>query len=197
MPVCSVVSNSLWPHGLYPTRLLYPWGFPGKNTRVGRHFLLQGSSWPRDNPHLLCLLHCRWILYPVSHQGSPRWSMVHINACIAWGVGPSEHTNWGNELPSQGSWSGGNETWPVIIHFLLMTSLGTTSQDHTMENWIRMGMAGLVLIVLLAILAENQLGPQVLHQKDQQDLPDLSWSRQKSQTEWTFILTPKDHQGYS
>ena len=66
-----------------------------------------------------------------------------------------------------------------------------------MENWIRMGMAGLVLIVLLAILAENQLGPQVLHQKDQQDLPDLSWSRQKSQTEWTFRLTPKDHQGYS
>ena len=25
--MCSVVSDSLWPHGLYPTRLLYPWGF--------------------------------------------------------------------------------------------------------------------------------------------------------------------------
>ena len=25
-----------------PTRLLCPWNFPGKNTGVGRHFLLQG-----------------------------------------------------------------------------------------------------------------------------------------------------------
>ena len=29
---CSVVSNSLWPHGLKPAGLLYPWNFPGKNT---------------------------------------------------------------------------------------------------------------------------------------------------------------------
>ena len=40
--VCSVVSNSLRPHGLQPTRLLCPWNFPGKNTGVGCHFLLQG-----------------------------------------------------------------------------------------------------------------------------------------------------------
>ena len=25
---CSVVSNSSWPHGLQPTRLLHPWDFP-------------------------------------------------------------------------------------------------------------------------------------------------------------------------
>ena len=29
------------PHGLQPTRLLCPWDFPGKNTGVGCHFLLQ------------------------------------------------------------------------------------------------------------------------------------------------------------
>ena len=49
--VCSLAqsSNSLWPHGLYPTRLLCPWDFPSKNTRVGFHFILRGSSrrgWP-------------------------------------------------------------------------------------------------------------------------------------------------------
>ena len=38
----SVVSDSLWPHGLQPTRLLRPWDSPGKNTGVGCHFLLQG-----------------------------------------------------------------------------------------------------------------------------------------------------------
>ena len=40
--VCSVVSDSLWPHGLGSARLLCPWNFPGKNTEVDCHFLLQG-----------------------------------------------------------------------------------------------------------------------------------------------------------
>ena len=39
---CSVMSNSLGPHGLWPTRLLRSWDFPGKSTGVGCHFLLQG-----------------------------------------------------------------------------------------------------------------------------------------------------------
>ena len=42
------VSNSLQPHGLWPTLLLCPWNFLGKNTGVGSHSLHQGSSWPRD-----------------------------------------------------------------------------------------------------------------------------------------------------
>ena len=33
----SVVFDSLRPHGLQPTRLLHPWGFPGKSTGVGCH----------------------------------------------------------------------------------------------------------------------------------------------------------------
>ena len=40
--VCSVMSNSLQPRGLQPTRPLCPWNFPGKNTGVGCHALLQG-----------------------------------------------------------------------------------------------------------------------------------------------------------
>ena len=35
--LCSVVSDSLQPHGLQPTRLLRPWDFPGKSTGVGCH----------------------------------------------------------------------------------------------------------------------------------------------------------------
>ena len=37
----SVVSDSLQPHGLWPTRLLRLWDSPGKNTGVGCHCLLQ------------------------------------------------------------------------------------------------------------------------------------------------------------
>ena len=38
---CSVVSNSLQPHGLQPDRLLCPWNSLGKNTGMGSHFSLQ------------------------------------------------------------------------------------------------------------------------------------------------------------
>ena len=33
--VASVVSDSVRPHGLQPTRLLRPWDSPGKNTGLG------------------------------------------------------------------------------------------------------------------------------------------------------------------
>ena len=61
---CSVMSNSLWLYGLQPTRLLSPWDFPGKNTGVGCHVLLQ-RIFPTQgfNLHLLCLLHFMQILY--------------------------------------------------------------------------------------------------------------------------------------
>ena len=36
----SVMSDPQRPHGLQPTRLLHPWGFPGKSTGVGCHCLL-------------------------------------------------------------------------------------------------------------------------------------------------------------
>ena len=62
------MSDSLWPHGLWPARLLHPWDFPGKNTGVGCQFLLQGIFPTQGlNP---CLLHCRWILYQLSSQGT-------------------------------------------------------------------------------------------------------------------------------
>ena len=62
---CSVMSNSLWPHRRYSQ-----WNSPGQNTRVGRLSLLQGifptQGWNPGLPH------CRWILYQLSHKGSPR-----------------------------------------------------------------------------------------------------------------------------
>ena len=55
-----------------PTRLLYPWDFPGKNTGVGCHFLLQGISLTQGlNPCLLCLLHWHVGSLPLSPLGSP------------------------------------------------------------------------------------------------------------------------------
>ena len=61
----SVMSDSLWPHGLYN-----PWNFPGQNTEVGNRSLFL-EIFPTQG-YSPCLLHCRWILYQLYHQGSPR-----------------------------------------------------------------------------------------------------------------------------
>ena len=63
----------LQPHGLYSTWLLCPWGFLGKITGVGCHFLLQGV-FPNQGSHM-CLLHLlRWQLdsVPLPYLGRPQ-----------------------------------------------------------------------------------------------------------------------------
>ena len=59
--------------------LLCPWNSPGKNSGVGSHSLLQGifPTWGL-NPSLL---HCKQILYHLSHQRNPR------EPSKAWGWG--------------------------------------------------------------------------------------------------------------
>ena len=68
----SVVSDTLWPRGLQPTRLLCPWNPQGQNTGVGSFSLLQGIFLTQgSNPGLL---HCRQILYHLNYWGRS----VHI-----------------------------------------------------------------------------------------------------------------------
>ena len=66
-------------NGLQPSRLLSPWGFPGRNTGVSCHFLLQGifltQGW---NPSFL---HWQGGFLQLSHQGSPQLSYPSINRC--------------------------------------------------------------------------------------------------------------------
>ena len=62
---CLVVSDSLRPPVLKPTRLLCPWNSPGQNTGVGCHSLLQVIL-PTQGSNL-GFLHCRKILYHVNH----------------------------------------------------------------------------------------------------------------------------------
>ena len=57
----SVVSDSLQPHGLYS-----PWNSPGQNTGVGSLSLLQEIVPTQGSTP--GLLHCRQILYQLSHK---------------------------------------------------------------------------------------------------------------------------------
>ena len=57
---------TLQPHGLWPARLLSSWDFPGKNTGVGCHSLLQEIFLTQgSNPHLL-------LGRPILYQGATR-----------------------------------------------------------------------------------------------------------------------------
>ena len=65
---CCLVAKSC-PTLLWPTRLLCPWDFPGKNTGVGCHLLLQGIFLTQElNLHLL---HWQAYSFPLSHLESP------------------------------------------------------------------------------------------------------------------------------
>ena len=97
---CSVTSNSLGPHGLQLARLLCPWDFPGKNTGVGCHFLLQGVV-PTQGSNTR-LLHYRQFLDHWAPGEAPRvfslnqlkqYPLLHISC--RWSVG------WGHVWDAQ------------------------------------------------------------------------------------------------
>ena len=68
---------TLWnPHGLYPTRLLCPWDFPGKNTGMGCCFLLQ-RIFPTQRWKLQ-VLHWQADSLPQDHLGSPQWNTMQL-----------------------------------------------------------------------------------------------------------------------
>ena len=74
---CSVVSDSLLPHGLKN-----PWNSPGQNTGVGSLPLLQGIFPIQESKR--GLLHCKWILYQLCYQGSPVFIIFVCICKYAW-----------------------------------------------------------------------------------------------------------------
>ena len=101
-----------------------PWNSPGQNTGVSSLSLLQGIFPTQESNQ--ALLYCRWILYQLSYQGSPRilewvaypfcggssrprnWSGI---SCIAGGF----FTNWAIREAKMGIrvsiFSGGKISW--------------------------------------------------------------------------------------
>ena len=124
----SVMSDSLWPHGLYS-----PWNSPGQNTGVDSLLLLQGISPTQgSNPGLL---NCRRTFYHQSHKGSPRileWVAFPFCSGSSW---PRNHT--------QVSCIVGRffTDWAIrealgayeVLNYLILTLLSVSQID--LENW--------------------------------------------------------------
>ena len=111
----SVVSGSLWPHELGATRLLRLWDFPGKDTGVGCHFLLQ-EIFPTQGLNS-GLPHCRQMLYRLSHQGS---SHCQANRFFSFLQRKPSRWNQLNVIVTYGPWShslsSGSWEWKSSTH---------------------------------------------------------------------------------
>ena len=83
-----IMSESLQPYELQPTRLHCPWDFPNKNIGMGCHVFLQGIFLIEGSN--LHLLHCRWILY---HWVTREELKVYENSFIGKSLG-----NWLSHL---------------------------------------------------------------------------------------------------
>ena len=72
--------SALWPHGPKSTRLHCLWNFPGKNTGVGFHFLLQGIFPTQDQTHDSCV--GRQVLYHWAPREAPVSTMCVLSRSV-------------------------------------------------------------------------------------------------------------------
>ena len=129
---CSVMSDSLWPHGLYS-----PWNSPGQNTGV-RSLPLHQGIFPTQgsNPDLP---HCRWILYELNHKGSPgilEWVVYPFSR------GSSRPRNWTRvsyrrilyQLSYQGSPGMNRRSWNKLTNWNYRFKVRVVSEKWEQEH---------------------------------------------------------------
>ena len=119
MHACSVMSDSLWRHGLYPTRLLCPWGFSSQEYWMGAISSSRESSQPRDQAHISCLLHWQADSLPLAALAvAQRFSSIP-RACgilVPWpGIKPESPVLQGRFLttgqPGKSQFKKKNQQW--------------------------------------------------------------------------------------
>ena len=78
---CSVVSNSLWPHGLYS-----PWNSPGQDTGMGSLSLLRGSSWPRNRTRVCYIAGGFYTSWDIIREISQTWKTTFNRIPYTWTI---------------------------------------------------------------------------------------------------------------
>uniref|UniRef100_A0A2K5MWW7 Fc alpha receptor n=1 Tax=Cercocebus atys TaxID=9531 RepID=A0A2K5MWW7_CERAT len=80
--------------------------------------------------------------------------------------------------------------WSFPSNALELVVTDSINRDYMTQNLIRMAVAGLVLVALLAILVENWHSHKALNKEASADVAEPSWSHQMCQPGWTFARTP-------
>ena len=125
IPVVQLLNHVpfLWSQGLQPIRLLCPCGFPGKNTEVGCHFLLQGIFLIQGLN--LCLLDWQANSFPLKYQESSKPGLKSLSFHLE----NSFHVPLGNTLSYE-------SRWPYdcpLNSYILITYLLNKMQQHFVE----------------------------------------------------------------
>ena len=147
------MSNSLQSHGLYnPPAFSILGDSPGKNTAVGCHPLLQGIF-----PTQACnpgLLHCRQILYHLSHQGSP-YMYVSTSPISVHG-----------SVTSDSLWPHGQDHWAPLSMFSKQeywSGLPVPSPGDLPKPGIKPGSPALQVVSLLTELPGKPYMPMYIY----------------------------------
>ena len=109
------MSNSLRLHGLYSS-----WNSPGQTTGAGSHSLCQGIFPTQESNQ--SLLRCGWILYQMSHKGSPRilqWVAHPSSSRSSW---PRNRTSLALQADSLPTELWGKPGWPQVINIHILIS---------------------------------------------------------------------------
>ena len=138
---CSSRVQQFVTYGLQPTRLPCPWGSPGRNIRVGYHALLQGIFLTQGlNPYLWGFLHCRQVLYPLSHlKVKSKSRSVMSNSLQLHGLyspwnSPGQNTGVGSLSLLQGIFPTQELNWGLLhckqIHYQLSYQRSPSYSDY-------------------------------------------------------------------
>ena len=129
---CSVMSNSLWPHGLYS-----PWNSPGQNTGVGSLSLLQWIVPTQgSNPGLP---HCRRILCQLNYKGSPRilkWVDYPFSSGSSWPRKLNQGLLHCRRILYQLSYRGSCKSSPHIFQRTLACG---EKREHILKSFMKKG----------------------------------------------------------
>ena len=131
--ICEAKVTQSWLTLLQPCGLYSPWNSLDQNTRVGSHFLLQGIFLTQEsNPGLL---HCRQILYCLSHQGSPEIWGTHLSLITkrhAWAELFVTATNWKKRSPKHI-----NTTWHILTKKYITAKTKKALKYVKLHRWMK------------------------------------------------------------
>ena len=138
-------------HGLQPARLLCPWDFPGKNTGVGCHFLLQGI-FPTQGLNM-SLLHWQAGSLPLGHQGSHE--KIYTKLISVFASKKAMRLAWKEDVSFRTVW------WlcQIIKHIPTWTKIKLTIKPRKKEKFI-------------------QAKPKIITQRQSEIFEDCSTSQQ-------------------
>ena len=168
---CLVMSNSLQPHRLQPTRPLYPWDYPGKNCWSGLPFTSPKGTIERKK--------VKWLI-PVQLLATP-WT-------VAYQAPPSmafSRQEYRTGLPFPSS------NWNIYINNYFKCKWSKCSNQKTQTGW--MDTKTRPIYIYICCLQETHFRPKDTHRLKVRGWKNISPANAKQKkAEVTILISDKN-----